>query len=258
MNEAAVSGNGVPVVPRASRVVVITSDAPYLGGPLTWAALRASALEFEFVEIDTLAFADAPDIGAAVEDALTAVLRDADAAIAHSSAARPVIQAVSRVRPDMPVLLLSPMLLTRDAPHVRLVRAVLRHTFVARLLRNYARSKHRRLLTDRDYVTKQLNLLVRSDRITGALIDEAQARIRDPRTADAVERTVDVLTFSLTPVDTAANVRVRNRLALIGPGILERKTAKRMTCTVLPSATRSPMIETPDDVARALRSLLAS
>ena len=88
--------------------------------------------------------------------------------------------------------------------------------------------------------------------------EEAQARIRDPRTAGAVERTVDVLTYSLTPVDAATNVRVRNRLALIGPGILERKTAKRMTCTVLPSATRAPMIETPDDVARALRSLLAS
>jgi hypothetical protein len=244
------------VTEKRATVVVITSDAPYLGGPLTWAPLRACAPEIAFVEIDTLAFVDAPNVGAAVEDALTHALRDADAVIAHSSAARPVIQAMSRARPDLPVLLLSPMFLQRDAAHVRLIRAVLRSPLVARLLTRYAMSKHRRLREDRDYVAKQLYMMVRRDRLPEALVDEAQARIRDPRTARAVERTAEVLTYAITPVDPAANDAVCNRRALIGSGVLERKTAKRMPCTVLPSVTRAPMLEAPDAVANVLREML--
>jgi hypothetical protein len=243
---------------NAPRVVVISSDAPYLGGPATWAPLRASAPEIAFVEIDTLAFAGAPDVGAAVEAALTLALRGADAAIAHSSAARTVIAAASRVRPDMPVLLLAPMFLERDAAHVRLIRTLVGRTFLGSLLTSFAKSKHRRLLDDRDYVAKQLHFLVRPDRLSEALVDEAQTRIRDPRTANAVERTAGVLAYALTPVDAQANAAVRNRRALVGPGQLERKIAKRMPCTVLASVTRAPMIEDPDAVAHVLREMLAS
>ncbi len=239
------------------RVVVITGDAPYLGGPSTWAPLRACAPDLEFVAVDTLTFADAADIGAAAEDALTAALRDADAAIAHSTAARPLIHAVSRVRPELPVLLLSPMLLPRDAAHVRFVRAVVRSPLLARLLARYARSKHCRLTEDHDYVVKQLQLLVRSDRLSDALVSEAQARIRDPRTARAAERTADVVAYALTPVDPAADAAVRNRRTLVGSDVIGQKTAKRMPCTILPSVTRTPMIEAPDAVVQVLREMLA-
>jgi hypothetical protein len=68
-------------------------------------------------------------------------------------------------------------------------------------------------------------------------VKEAGERIRDPRMRQVIEQTAAVVQAALRPIDPAADAAVRNRTAL----------GARMRS--------SPMLEAPEMVASALRSL---
>lgn len=70
-----------------------------------------------------------------------------------------------------------------------------------------------------------------------ALIDEAQARLKDPRAAVAVEQTAEFFQHMTTPLNREADKAVKNRRVLIGTGSLDKKTAKWMPATFLQSVT---------------------
>jgi hypothetical protein len=241
---------------RRLRIVLITSAAPYLGGPQTWAPLRNAAPEFDFTELDPFFVGVAVDLERAVHDILAAAICDADAIVAHSGAARAALEAVARERPDLPVMLLSPFILGRPATLFRLVRTVFGRPPLSWVLDAFARSKHRRLRSDRSYVVKQLAFFVAPNGMSEALVDEAQERIRDPRTDRIVERTSEFFRYALTPLDVDSEKAVCNRVVLSGTGPLDRLTAKWMAATILESVTGAPMLEAPDAVAQALRDLV--
>jgi hypothetical protein len=241
------------------KVVLITGAAPYLGGPLTWKPLRDAAPEIDFLEIDPLVVAGDADMERHVRDAVEAALHDVDGVVAHGGAGRIVLQAVARTRPDLPVVLLSPMMVLQTTMPLRIIRAVLGWPFVDRMITGYARSKQRRLIMDRGYVRKQLGFFVRRDLITDALVEEAQDRLRDPRAAQAVERTPEFMASALAPLDPATDRAVTNRRSVFG-GVeyYERKMALKKGGTVLPDANGSPMIEDPGAVATILREMLGA
>ncbi len=125
------------------KVVLITGAAPYLGGPLTWKPLRAAAPDIDFVEIDSLAVAGDRDLERHVREAVEAALDDADAVVAHGGAARIVLDAVARTRPELPVVLLSPMIVGRTTMPLRIVRSAIHWPIAVRMLTAYARSRQR-------------------------------------------------------------------------------------------------------------------
>jgi len=107
-------------------IVLIDGAAPYLGGPATWRKLQAELTEFRCVLIDPLDAAAAPDVGAAMRALVVREIGNgAIAIIAHASAARVVLEAVYAAGTDIPVLLLNPLLFVRNAPVLRIVRALL-------------------------------------------------------------------------------------------------------------------------------------
>ncbi len=238
------------------RVVVITGAAPYLGGPSTWLSLRQAAPGLNFVEVDTLDFADSADISTACRQAIFEAARDADCVVAHNAAAKPAIEALAQMSRSLPVLLLSPMLVQRRTPALQVVRSVINSDIGRRFLTTLARSKRSRLLSDERFLKKQLALFVNEGRITEALLEEAAARLADPRTAQSVERTVDVFLEITKPIDPEVDDRVQHRTVLLGNSPLDRKTAARMAATVVPNVRSAPMIEAPDVVAEVLRQLL--
>ncbi len=154
-SSAADSLDGLPSLPRPT-VVLITGAAPYLGDTMTWMPLRAFAPEIDFVEIDTLDCASANDFDEAVAAILPAI-RHANAIVAHFSAASLMVDIAAREHFKMPILLLSPMLVTRKKVFLQLVRTLFGYPPGSWLLTAYARSKLRRLKTDRRYVERQLN-----------------------------------------------------------------------------------------------------
>ena len=241
------------------KVILVTGAAPYLGGAETWKPLRAAAPEIDFVEVDPLIVAGDVDLERHVREAVEDALRDADAIAAHGGAARLALEAVARTRPELPVVLLSPMIALRMTLPVRIVGAILRRPFVARTFTAYARWKLNRLRADRKYVRRQLGFFVRRDLISEALVGEAQERLRDPRSAQAVERTPEFVASAFTPLDPGTDRAVRNRRTLSG-GVefVDRRNARKMGATVLPNANGSPMIEEPAAVAAVLREMLAS
>lgn len=240
----------------AKSVVVITGAAPYLGGPSTWLPLRQAAPELTFAEVDALDFANAPDVAEAGRDAIRRAARDAGCVIAHHTAAKPAIEAVAQMPGHIPVLLLSPVLVRRRTPLLRVLRSVLGVRLLREALVSAARSKRERLLHDREFLKKQMLLLVDSKCVSDALLQEAEERIADPRTARSVERTAEVLLELTSPIDSAIDAKVERRAVLLGTSRLDRKTAARVSATVLPGVHGAAMIEAPHAVAQALRELL--
>lgn len=192
-----------------------------------------------FVEIDGL---DLPQRANAVDELRAAIeqrLDGAAAVVAHGMAAGAAIEAVANADPGIALVLLSPQYFKRTKPSIQLVQALLRQRVIQRLLVTVARSKHRRLLRDPLYVRAQLRTMVRADAALDTdLVQEAQDRIADPRMLAATEKIGDTVLAVLRPIDAAAEEKTRNRIVL-GEGTL---------C--------SPMLESPGDVAAALRTLL--
>jgi hypothetical protein len=123
-------------------------------------------------------------------------------------------------------------------------------------LTSLARSKKTRLLTDRQFLKKQILLFVDEARISDALVEEAVERAADPRTVRSVERIVEIILEITNPIDPAIDAKVRRRTVLVGASRLDRKTAARMPATILPDVHGAPMIEAPQAVAQALREML--
>ncbi len=237
-------------------VVLITSAGPYLGGPLTWAPLRAAAPEISFFEIDPLDFAEVDSLAESGHRIIAEALVGANAIVAHFTVAREAIEAVAAIDPNLPILLLSPALIGRGTVLLRVLRELVARPPLAWALIAFARAKWRRLCRDRAYVKAQLALFVGERALSDALVDEAQARIATARTERVVERTAEFLAYSLAPVDSKCDAAVRNRTILVGVGRLGDAIAKRMPAIVLETATGAPMLEDPEAVARALRELL--
>ncbi len=160
-------------------VVLVTGAAPYLGGRTTWLPLRCAAPQIDFTEIDALDFAGTSgrSVSETAEAILAPAIRNANAVVAHAGAARPVIEVVARERPNMPVLLLSPLLATRANLALEVIRSLLGRAPGSWLLTAYARSKQRRLTRDRRYVAAQLKPFVGNETLSEALIEEAQMRL---------------------------------------------------------------------------------
>ena len=144
----------------------------------------------------------------------------------------------------------------RDTMKLTIARAVFTTPPVAWMLRSYARAKQRKLLVDRSYVRRHLEIVVRPDLISDALVDEACHRLADPRTAEHVERTSEVFASMLTPLNPGTERAVAHRRVVYGTDPMGRRMAQRMSGTVLPNANGSPMIEDPEAVAGILRELL--
>ena len=238
---------------RRPVVVLTTGAAPYLGGPATWAPLRAAIPDVECREVDLLACEGRVDVARAmIDDAL----RDADAVVAHGAAALTVVESVAAQHDGVVVLLLSP-LIVRDRLLTRAARAGFGFPPVAWLLRSVARAKHRRLLDDRSAVAAELAKLTRPEAISDALVDEARGRIADPRTALAVERTADVVRATLV-ARSRAGARVPAVVLVhddtLGTPIAVPFDAPRPRVV----AASAPMLEDPVAVANALRDLLAA
>lgn len=241
-----------------SRVIVLTGAAPYLGGPQTWEPLRLAAPEIDFAEIDTLAFAQCPDIGTALRNRIAEDLHQADGIVAHGSTARIAVEAVAAVDPSIAVLLLSPQLLTRTTPIVAAVRALLAGPLGKAALLFAARTKHRRLGSHRNAVRKELAAIVAGDAIRDSLVDEAARRIADPLTARAVERTHEVVRLALEPVDAEDFDSLMHVAVILGTGPMERWRQENGTATIVEGARSAPMLDAPRVVAGTLRRLLAS
>lgn len=238
------------------RVVLITGASPYLGGPCTWRPLRQAAPDFAFVEIDPLDFAGASDVTEAFRQAVLCAAHDADGVVAHNTAAKPAIEALARMSRALPVLLLSPMLVRRSTPLLRALRFVIKTRLGRQALTSLARSKKTRLLTDRQFLKKQILLFVDEARISDALVEEGVERAADPRTARSVERIVETILEITNPIDPAIDAKVQRRTVLVGTSRLDRKTAARMPATILATVRGAPMIEAPQAVAQALREML--
>lgn len=242
----------------AKSVVVITGAAPYLGGPSTWLPLRQAAPELAFVEVDALDFANAPDVAEACRTAIRRAAHDAECVIAHYTAAKPAIEAVAQMSRIVPVLLLSPVLVRRRMPLLRVLRSILRTRAWGRALTSLARSKRTRLLHDRQLLKKQMAVLVDEACISDTMLEEAAERTADPRTARSVERTAEILLEIIDPIDSATDAKVQRRTVLLGTSRLDRKTAMRVDAIVLPNVRGAPMIEAPQAVAQALREMLGA
>ena len=233
-------------------VVLVTGAGPYLGGPATWKPLRDAAPEFAFRDVDLMASGGRID---AVRDMLRAALHDADAIVAHGTAAGTVLDLVAAEQRSMPALLLSPLVVFRATPALHALRAFLR-VGGASLITAAARKKLVRLRVSRDAVAEELRGLVCPDRLSDALVDEACARIADPRTASVVERTGDVLRAVTRPVSSdAAGVR---RIVLASDDELGRKLARRMQVRLLQGSRSAVMIDDPRAVREALHELLGA
>src|ERR1700729_1603755 len=128
-----------------ARVLVTTSAAPYLGGNPTWEPLRKAAPEYEFVEIDTLRYADSPNMLKSLRSAVTELLPESSAIIAHGAMGAVALEAVASTGADIPVLLLSPMIATRDSWRLCAIRATLTRGIGGKLLSRFAISKHAKL-----------------------------------------------------------------------------------------------------------------
>lgn len=240
---------------RGGHVVLLTGEAPYLGGPSTWRPLCQAAPEYDYLELDLLGIDAQGDIRSAARAAVQDALFGARAIVAHGTSAAIAIEAVAAIDPAIPVLLISPRIVTKLTPAIRLLRSLTRGTG-ARMLTRFAKTKHARLLAHRSYVRKQLQLLVRDDCISEDLLREAQARIADPRMNGIVDRTADALHAVLTPIDTGANQAVRHRAVLLGNGLFDRKARALGHGTIVHGATSAAMIEAAHVVAQHLRALV--
>lgn len=216
-------------------IVCVTGAAPYLGGSATWRRLRDALPAYDLREIDTLDLADVPDIEDALEARRATGLEGAVALVAHGTVARAAVEFLARTRPDLPLVLLSPLMIVRSSPLQRVFRALVLSPLGRRTLAAFAMSKYRRLRNDRAFVEEQLRTFVAAESLTSELIDEAQLRLRDARSRRIVERTGEILRAIIVPVDTAAWAAMKDRCrVLIGSGPMDRKTDRTISTTTLP------------------------
>lgn len=238
-------------------IVLVTGAAPYLGGPQTWLPLRRTMPGTAFEEVDGLTFAGDADPVAAFRSATARALDGASAVVAHWSAARIAIEAAARVNEALPVVLLSPLLVTRPRLRVRMLHAIVATSPGAALLRNAARSKHAKLRTDPAYVRTHLRTFVCEAALSDALLEEAVARVRDARTQHLVERTVKLFIETIQPIDSREYEAVKNRTVLLGDAAIDRRTALRdPSARVIPGVHAAAMLDTPQAVAEALTRAL--
>jgi hypothetical protein len=210
-------------------IVVVTGAAPYLGGPETWRPLKRQLPDEEVVELDTLDLAHSDNY----EEALFAMLgkiKNTGIIVAHFTAAKPVVRYVDRMHLSVPVLLLSPWIVTSESSGIR------QHV--------------------RERVKRQLRFFVSDAAMTDSLVDEAQARLADERTARLTEDTADVLRYTFSPISKDLLNRT-NTVVLVGSGALDRKIATRMPVTKLPGVTSAAMIEASGEVAKIVYRLMA-
>lgn len=239
------------------RIVLVAGGVPYLGGPLTWQPLREAAPEFDYTLFDTLRFGDAANAANAVRTALVRQLAQADGIIAHYNTAKVAVEALTLLPPTRKALFLSPLLVSRASAFLTAFRRIVKTRAGSGLLVKFATNKLRRLRSDREYVRKQMRLLVGDRFITDALLDEAQRRICDPRFAPAVEQTVQVV-LDMTSTVTAAEAQiVRNAAVAFGSSPLEVRRARRFNAITIEGSTSAPMVEAPHAVAEILRASFA-
>lgn len=242
---------------KSVRVILVTGDAPYLGGPATWKPLRQALPEFDCVEVDLLNLDAEYRLAEAARDHIQKALAGAQGIIAHGTAARLAIESAAAVDPTLPVLLLSPRMVTRSSPVLSLIRH-LAGGVGGGLLASVARRKRRRLLDDSPYIWKQLRLLVREDVISEELVNEARGRIADARMTAIVDRTAEMLHDLLTPLDARTSDAVSRRMVLLGEGPVDRRVLAREGGTVLSGAWSAPMLESPEAVADCVRSFMVA
>jgi hypothetical protein len=198
--------------------VVTSGAAPYLGDNPTWDPLRRAAPEYEFEEIDTLQYADSPEMFGALRSAVSELLPGTRAVIAHDAMGSVVLEAVAPTGSDIPVLLLSPLVVTRNSLRLRLIRAALTQGIGGKLISSFAISKHAKLLNDTSYVRKQLRLFVCEEHIDRELIAKAVERLADPHSATAVRRVTEVLGLTLRPIDPSVLTAVKHKVVLVERG----------------------------------------
>ncbi len=237
---------------QAGHVLLLTGSAPYLGGPSTWKPLRDAASDLEFRDLDLLDIPPGSGSTAAIKQAIKAAAEGASAIVAHGAVAATVLGAIDDFRHSIPVLLLSPVAITRDSLRLRFLRTLVRGP-LGKLIDSYAASKMSKLLKDYDYLRKQLAFVIQEDAITEELLQEAQVRLADARMEAFCAHTSGTLLAVLTP--TGAFERF-NGLALFGNSSMDRKARKRIPGTVLATAWSAPMIEAPKQVAEYLYTLL--
>lgn len=235
----------------SEHILLLTGSAPYLGGPHTWQPLRDAAADLEFRDLDLLQLELGDDFIAATKNAIKAAAQGARAVVAHGAVAPIVLDALAELQPGVPVLLISPMAVTRDSVFLRILRALLNGA-AGRLLTNFARSKRQKLLADERYLRSQMELLVRSDKISDALIQEARRRLADPRMDAVITRTPQALRAILTP---ASALERFEGVCIFGSGPVDRKMRKRIAGAFVESAWSAPMLETPEVIANHLRAI---
>lgn len=238
-------------------IVCVTGAAPYLGGPATWRRLRDALPAFDIREIDTLELADSQDIERAFELRLATALEGAVAIVAHGTIARSTVEILARTQYHLPLVLLSPLMIVRSSFLQHVFRTIVGSPLGRRALEAFAMSKYRRLCVDRIFVEKQLLTFVSAAYLTPEILEEAQRRLRDPRSRRVVERTGELLEAIITPVDAAAWTSVSGRCRIfIGSGLMDRKTDRSMGATMLPGVTGAAMIENAEAVAREIDHLI--
>ncbi|GAC1348835.1 MAG: hypothetical protein NVSMB19_00940 [Vulcanimicrobiaceae bacterium] len=240
-------------------IVLVAGYAPYLGGPQTWRPLRA-ALDgrYEIVELDPLDFIEAASFGAAIERAIPA--RTA-LVVAYGSASGPAIRACAKY--GSALLLVEPVDAStpRRTGLRRLVAtalgAIVRTRAAGWALRWYSRRKLRGLRERPAYVREQLALLVATEALSDALVDEAVERVRDPRTDRVVARTMDGLRELVAPMPPTVLTAIAVRATIGRPSRVRRLIGRAWSPGEIvfydgPAA----MLEAPAFVARTIARLI--
>jgi hypothetical protein len=238
-------------------VVLVAGGAPYLGGSETWAPLRERASAYHFVEIDPLRFADAPDIEAAAFTTVDAALHDAAAVVAHYSSAAIVLESAARLGRDLPILLISPLLMLPRTRRAVITAAVLALLPLGSLMTVAAKSKAKRLKIDRNYVREQLRIVIPDTAISERLLDQAQLRCRDPLTDRQVERTAEAIRLTFRALSEPAQAMLAKATLLVGTDAIGRGTVKQFPARVIEGNGSCAMIESPQAVADLLHAMIA-
>jgi hypothetical protein len=237
-----------------AQVLVTTGAAPYLGDSPTWDALREAAPDYEFLELDTLRYADSTDILGSLRAAITERLPASSAIIAHGAMAAVTLEAVAFASADIPVLLLSPMIATRHSWSLEVLRLTLTRGIGGKLLSRFAASKHARLLKDPSYVREQLALLVRDEHIDDGLVAKALERLADPLCSVAVRHTTELLRLSLRAIDPSVVASVKRKLVLVERGRAAKYQHRGLDAIEVDRSRSAIMLDAPQAVADALRS----
>ncbi len=237
------------------RVIVMNGNASYLGGPPTWDALRGAAPEFEFVEIDVLKCFAGPDMGETIRRAICEDLPGSVAVVAYGESAGLALEAVSRADSRVPLLLISPRVVFKENFTLRVVRSLITRGPGAYLLRRIAAAKHRRLLSDDNYLRQQIGLMVSATSMSDALVTEAKRRMSDPATASGVTQVVETIRLVLRRIDPATIAGSSKVVALVTSDLAGRYLPYGIEEKMV-DGSGATMIEDPEAVADCLRSTI--